>query len=276
MSEQSQQQPAALPDLTEFEDHRAFLTAVLEREAATNPGLSMSHFAKAFGLARSGLSMILAGKRDLTLEAAHRIARALRLDQADHEIFETLVLKTQATSEQDRAYYERRLQRHRAERRTRTISTPSKTLVSEWFVPALLVYLIDVSDDPASLRDIATRLMLTESQLQQVLDALRAEGFLAYKGKGNLNIAFNRVAAMVSTQRYLKTVFAEGLRQMDRNFEDPLSFFASHCFSLSEADIGHFINDYKALLNKYLSSVCSSGSGRLRVAQANVQFFPVL
>jgi uncharacterized protein (TIGR02147 family) len=266
-----------LPNLTSFGDYRKYLNTVIENECATRPGLSMAAFAKSFGMSRSALSMVLSGDRALSLPFVHRIASALKLDHNDHAYFEILVLKCQSESAEDRAYYERRLSSERSKRQTQAVTSPSRTLVSEWFVPALLVYLIDISDSPERVPQIAAQLGISTQHVRDVISSLQQEGFLSYKGHGNVHISFNRVAAMITSQQYMKSAFGEANRQLERHFASPQHFFAVHSFSILEGDIKTFIEDYKTLVNKYLASTPSEAEKQnLKVVQLTTQLFPIL
>jgi hypothetical protein len=113
--------------------------------------------------------------------------------------------------------------------------------------------------------------------VHDVINSLQREGFLSYKGHGNVHISFNRIAAMITSQQYMKSAFAEAIRQLERHFESPQHFFAVHSFSISESDIKTFIEDYKTLVNKYLSSTPTGAEkDNLKVVQLTTQLLPVL
>lgn len=264
------------PDLFEFEDYRAYLNAVILQESSLSGGISMARFAEAFGVSRSALSMLLNGQRDLTVANIHRIATVLRLDQNDHEYFEALVLKCQAQDEGERHYYEIKLQKKHQSVRCQTITTPSKTLISEWFIPAILIYLLDIDDDPEHLYRIAEGLSISKQHLDAVIESLRQEGYLSYKGKGNVHIAFNRVTHKISSQQYLKAVMHESQKRMDKSFYDEHSHFLAHCFSIPETAIAEFVSEYKALLQKYMASGDGKEETKRRIMQISTQFYAVL
>ena len=82
-------------------------------------------------------------------------------------------------------------------------------------------------------------------RVHDVINSLQREGFLSYKGHGkghgNVHISFNRISAMITSQQYMKSAFAEAIRQLERHSESPQHFFAVHSFSISESDIKTFI-----------------------------------
>jgi transcriptional regulator with XRE-family HTH domain len=142
---------------------------------------------------------------------------------------------------------------------------------------ALLVYLIDISDSPERVPQIAAQLGISTQHVRDVINSLQQEGFLSYKGHGNVHISFNRVAAMITSQQYMKSAFGEAIRQLERHFASPQHFFAVHSFSILEGDIKTFIEDYKLLVNKYSASTPSEAEKQnLKVVQLTTQLLPVL
>lgn len=67
------------------DDFRSYLKHVLEQEKATSSGGSLNGFAKRLKLSPSLLKMILAGQRDLSPQAMHKIAFALRLNDRERQ-----------------------------------------------------------------------------------------------------------------------------------------------------------------------------------------------
>lgn len=262
-----------LPSLDSYDDFRAYLHDLIEEAARSSEKISMQRFAQAFGLSRSHLSMVLSGERALTLRNIHGIAEALHMKHRDHEYWEALVLLGQAKDDKDRSYYKMKLEQQRASRNTKSITAASKVLTSEWYVPAVLVYLIDIGMGEADFDQICKRLSLTRDELQKCIKDLEAEGFLTFRGQGDIHISFNRLVSMISNKRYLKKVFQEGVDRMDANFASNLCLYNGTTFTLAEDDIHQFISDYKSLLDRYLNSC---GKESKRVVQANIQFFPVI
>lgn len=262
------------PVLEDYEDFRAYLHDLMEAAARSPEKISMQRFAQSFGIGRSHLSMVLSGERTLTLKNIHGIARALHMKQSDHEYWEAMVLYGQSKDEMERGYYRSKLIQRRAARNSRSIISASKLLTSQWYVPAILVYLIDIGTGEVDQDKICARLSLDKDTLKKTIAALEEEGLLSFRGQGDVHISMNRLVSMISNKRYLKTVFEEGFRQLDPNFASNHCLFNGTTFSLCSEDILQFINDYKTLLDRYMSS--ASGGGSKKVVQANIQFFPVI
>ncbi len=262
------------PALDAYDDYRLYLRDLMEAAAPGPDRIPLSRFAKAFGLSRSHLSMVLSGDRGLSLGNIHGIAHALHLKQSDHERWEALVLFGQAKDDFERNYYRGKLGFTRRPRATSAISTPSRALVAAWYIPALLVYLIDIGAAEADLAVLAAKLRIDDAALQRTIAALQDEGLLAFRQRGSVHISFNRLTTLVSNKRFLRQVFEEGLRQLDSQFTSDRCFFNGTTFSVAEDDIQQFIADYKVLLDRYITA--APGNGVKRIVQANIQFFPVL
>jgi len=201
------------------------------------------------------------------------------------------VLAGQMDDPLDAEVYRARLGRLRHARSTVSVRTPSAHLVSAWYVPAILVYLIDLAGDDAPAdhlnSTIARDLGLPPAQVAEVIEKLAGEGYLQFRGRGNVHVSFDRIAASIATKRFLKDVLREAARRIDADFEYRRNFFTSHTFSVSEGDVASLVRDYEALLDRYVAQKggetpeTSGGVDRANPANAEVvvtafQMFPVL
>ncbi len=81
----------SLPSVRQYEDYRLFLKDCIAH-LRKNRRFSLRAFSKRVGFAGPAfMPMVLAGKRNLSVESARRVARQLRLSQYDADYFELLV-----------------------------------------------------------------------------------------------------------------------------------------------------------------------------------------
>lgn len=264
----------------QFEDYRIYLREVIRLEQAECWGASVERFATRFGMSRSALTMILNGKRDLTVHSLHRVAQILKLDPADHEYFEALVLLNQAETDFERSYHRRRLETNvcRPARETSPLRSPARSLIANWYVPAVLVYLLDHPCTPEeAARATAARLGVPEAEVSEAIANLEREGFLEFRGKGNVHIAFDRLTASLGSKAFLKGLYQEAIRRLSSQFDAPGAFFTGHTFTLPMARFDELVRDYKELLNRHIAHGDEAGAGEdVRVLNACFQVFPVL
>lgn len=262
-----------LPLLEAYRDYRQYIRDIIMDPSLNLEKIPLQRFAQAFGLGRSHLTMVLAGTRSLTIRHIHDIAYALHLDHEAHEYWESLVLYGQSKEDMDRTYYLKRMDQVRFTRKTRSINVASKTLVSQWYIPAILVYLLDINCTKEHRKKLAQRLEIDPETLERTITQLELEGFLSFREAGSIHISFNRIVTMVSNRNYLKKVFEVGIHKMENHFDSKICLFDGTTFSISQEDIHFFIAEYKQLLDRYCSV---AGQSQDRVVQANIQFFPVI
>lgn len=258
-----------------YKDYRRYLRDLIAGEMAQDAKLSLSWFAKSFGMTRSSLAMILSGERNLTIKGIVRICLALRLPDSDQMWFETLVHFTQARSPEEKAYFTRRLTDRGGTAAPIAISTPSTALTSQWYVPAILTWMLDFGYQRADLPAMASQIGVPEAEISEVIEALRREGFLELAKRGKVHVAFNRIATVVSTKKFFREVCLEGVRRIEKSFEDRQNLFTAHTFTVSPVNLGQLVQDYKALLDRYISMDTAHEPGRLCM-QMNTQLFKVL
>jgi uncharacterized protein (TIGR02147 family) len=263
-------------DIFGFKSPVAYLIAVIDAERQIRSDFSLVKIAASMGLSRSGLSLILNGRRKIVHNQIHSIARALHLDSSSHEYWESMCMRDLSVSEEDRNWYQARMHRSQEQRVSIGLRSPSQSLAAAWFVPALLVYLIDLAGSVLSAEDIASRMGLPVDQVKQALESLSNEGFLKWKGSGNIHISFERLAASVSAKRHLKQVYAEGIKRMEHQFDDRNCYFASHAFATSKAQVAELIASYKSMIDRWIASPPKADDPSGQVVIAAIQLFPVV
>lgn len=93
-------------NIFEYLDYRQFLKDAFQELKSTKSFFSHRYFIKKAGLASpSHLNMAMNGTRNLTLETARKIAKALDLNKKQSEYFEVLVLYNQSKNPEDRENY---------------------------------------------------------------------------------------------------------------------------------------------------------------------------
>ena len=272
---------AKLFSVRDYTDFREYLSQIVQAEKADSWSSSLEQVASRFGMSRSSLSMILSKKRDLTGPVLHRIAGVLQLDFDDHQYFEALVLLNQSKTESEKLYYAKRLELGQEQinetKSVYSIRTPSKSLVSRWYIPSILVFLLD---NPKTSRQqvasaLSSMLEIDESELEKVILRLESEGFLSFKGKGSVHIAFDRLSSSLTSKTYLRNVYLEAIKQMEKGFYHPEYFYTAHTYSVPLNQIQVFVDEYKELLNRFIS-MAEKSNDQKRIVNACFQLFPVL
>jgi uncharacterized protein (TIGR02147 family) len=198
------------------EPYRVFLERRLALEKESNPQFTSARLAQELGLSAAGLSMRLSGKRNLQMSTLLKLARALKWDEYETDLFEAMVRRDDATSSEERAYFEVRLERLSktpardsdsdhvqgfAERhRHISVDLPSASLLDKWYYPAVVVYLLDAQGShPGDLKsltkDVAARFDIPMPEASAILAHMKELGLLDLgeeSGKGRLHIHLAR------------------------------------------------------------------------------------
>lgn len=88
-----------------FINYREFLKAYFEEQRQSDTIFSYRYLERLSGLSRSYFKLLLDGKRNLSPQAANKLARALKLRKKELVYFETLVLYNQAQSDDEKDRY---------------------------------------------------------------------------------------------------------------------------------------------------------------------------
>lgn len=180
-----------------YDDYRAYLNDMVLYLRKSGRGFSYRSFAQRAGYASpSFLKLVIDGKSNLSNESIFRFAKALGLKGKEIELFEALVLFTQAKSDEDRNHYYTRLQKASVRQdRIAKMRQEQYEVYSEWFGLAMreMLNLPDFEEDPAWM---AQRLnpQVTEAAARRLLNLLVDTGLAQRDESGRLRPADPNVA----------------------------------------------------------------------------------
>jgi uncharacterized protein (TIGR02147 family) len=219
----------------------------------------------------SAFKMILSGARNLTVPHIHSFAKALCLSPQEHDYFEALVLFEQSSGSEEKNFYKKRL---RLVQDAGAVPTRLnlRDVVKEWFVPAVLIYLIDQEGAP-NLPLLAEKLQIPEAKVRETIESLRKLGILEMGQGKKAHFVMDKFASNFSKQIYLKKLVPVIQVRVESEFHSPNSYFETHTLSLSEAKFRAFLEDYKLLVERLMAA---SESEKTRVYQLFISAFPVI
>jgi uncharacterized protein (TIGR02147 family) len=122
----------AIPDIFEAFDFRVWLREAYEARKSENPAFSHRYIAQKTGFGSSGsFARILDGTRNLSMDAVAGLAQVFRLNRAEREYFEHLVLHNQAEGEAERRFFLEKLASVRKLRVT-SLRASQLSLFDDW------------------------------------------------------------------------------------------------------------------------------------------------
>ena len=250
---------AYIHSVFEYSSFRAYLRDIFQSEKAESGRVTLSSFAKLFGLSGPALQMILTGSRNLTLANTHRIARALKLRDLELDFFEALVLREQAETKEVRRYYAKRLVTLSQQSGTKRVRLSERKILGDWRVPALLIYLIDFvanlpeAERKAALKKFAKNLALSESSLVALTSYLESSGIISSSPGGGIHIEFDRLASRVTQKQYVKSIIQEMVHRVDSDFDLGAAIFRAFVVAVPVDDIEALRDDIVAAVEKRMA-----------------------
>ena len=141
-----------MADLFKYLDHRRYLKDYYrEQKEKRGSTFSFRTFARAAGLSSPNfLKLVMDGKRNLGPDGIARFGKALRLNKEETTYFENLVHFNQASTDDERNEWYKRLSTSKKYREIREIEKNYFVYFSHWYYAAVreLVLLPDFKEDP--------------------------------------------------------------------------------------------------------------------------------
>ncbi|HUP58660.1 MAG TPA: TIGR02147 family protein [Bdellovibrionota bacterium] len=188
----------------ETEDYRSFLKRALAERSAKNAAFSISAFARKLGIGRSFLSEVLAGKKNLSSDAAAQVATRLGLSADESEYFTLLVRLGTHSDARVREHAVERISELRPEGRVHDLSVDLFRTISDWHhLPILELTFLKGFEFNA--RNVARKLGISIFEAEAAIDRLlRLELLEKSEGKIRKTPQYVFVESKVSHQAVIQ------------------------------------------------------------------------
>ena len=172
----------------DFLDYRAYLRAVYHEYKGREQGFTYREFSTLCGFSSSGaVKLVIDNKRRLSLSAAQRITKMLRLPGEESEFFINLVRFNDARDDEERNIAFTKLKATMAFRQIQPQAITQFEYYRKWYYVAIreMVALDDFEEKPSW---VAKRLTpsITPAQARGAIKKLEKMGFLRRDSEGNL------------------------------------------------------------------------------------------
>lgn len=178
--------PALPPELRRYASYREYIRDFYAYKKSQRSGFSYRLFAKRAGMKSPNyLQLVILGKRNLSLEGAARVAKAMVLKSSEAEYFQALAGRDLATSHEERLGAERQLLVAMKKLVSKAIPNVQVAVLSTWYhlVVRELVFLPDFEADGEWISQ-KLRGLISPEQAEESLKLLVDGGFLELrKGK---------------------------------------------------------------------------------------------
>jgi uncharacterized protein (TIGR02147 family) len=156
---------------SEANDYRQLMRERLSERRAHNPLYSLRAFARDLSVSAPQLSLVLAGKKGLSVAKAKRIAKALGMREREAEHFRTLIECEHARSKAARTAARARLAQLSVPENSVRLQQDAFRTVSDWYHFAIL-QLMRLAEWREDLQWIASRLGINEQEVPMALGRL--------------------------------------------------------------------------------------------------------
>ena len=279
------------PKVTGYQSLSDFFTDTIDAYRSKRR-LSRAMVAKRLGLAPSTLSMLLAGKRQITISILHQMASFLGVSDDDLAYLETIALLQRARNPEARAVLHGRLDEVKMKLdsgsvRPRHLPLNDISHVAEWFIPGLLVHLIDECG-------VSERAVDFDELVEHAQKFLRACGVPEEKHRGILNTVYDSSLLRITAdekacfvlqdvdnhfacQGFFNSLMKEMQYRIDHEFSTHENLFLHHTFTITKKDYAELQRRYRSLLDEYVGKYDSSKAHEPKaVVVVGVSAFPMI
>jgi uncharacterized protein (TIGR02147 family) len=272
------------PKVFDFSDPIDFLNASLKSTQQKNPAFSLRAWAKQLGLSHVAmLSMVLNRKRrllpSLSSKVSQQYLRAGRLTETEARYFDMLVLFSNASTLEEKTFYEKILSSLRPDRQFSVMSLDHFRVVSDWYHFAIveMTQLKSFESDPRWIR-LRLGENVNEGQVTEAIDRLIRVGLLERDSQGQLRKTASHYATPTdipsqAIRSFHSQMIGKALTALETQPVNERDITA-HVMTISQAKIPEaktMIRDFRRKLAEFLETPQGDA-----VYQVNIQLFNTL
>jgi uncharacterized protein (TIGR02147 family) len=159
-------------EITNFTDYRQYLKAELNTRSEKNASYSLRAFARDLDFLPQVLSLVLNGKKGISVEKAALISEKLSHDIAEASYFQDLVTLAHSKNQQAQKISEFRINQQRQKQNEfSAIDVESFKVIADWY-HAAIIELTETNDFKYDINWIAEKLNITQTEAKQAIARL--------------------------------------------------------------------------------------------------------
>lgn len=260
-----------------YSNFREFLRDYYEDRKRNISGFSYAKFCKMANFRSTNyLKLIIEGKRNLTVENIHLLARVFQFSFDEEKFFCALVHFNQSKDPLTKKFYHNLLKKVGKGKPTLSSRTSKHQIISNWFVPAVLISAPGnlLSEAP---RNISKLVGISEKVAKKVIDDLVAQNILVQDGlyirqsNDTFVIEDKRLRSSVH-KKFFKEHLNLAISKISTDYEKRAKFF-SHSFLISTENFNKYVEEIRKFIEEIVSQ--SEHESHEEVVQLNMQFFPL-
>lgn len=267
------------PDVLQYTNYRVYLHDYYEARKAESPLFSLRYFAKKSGLSsHAHLKLIMDGKRNVTKGTVVRMIQGLELTDVRAAYFENLVFFNQAKSDDEKAFYYKKLLKTALGSRLHKLSEAQFRIFTEWY-HTVIREMIELKDFNAAPEWISWHLGGTVStdQVTESLKLLTTLGLISktangYRQTDSLLTTDDEVRGLLVREYHRRMLDAAkaALTEVPAENRD----ISAVSFAIRRKDFPALKKHLQLMRKELLDFSCEPGTGE-EVVQVNIQLFPL-
>lgn len=274
-------EPANIPVVFDYIDHRTYLQDWMATKKAGNPSYSHRVFARRAGYRNpSLLGQVIKGKRNITDKLMPGFLKALGLDKEERGYFRNLVELDRACTHQERTHLVETLASRRRFRSARYLEDEGFRYLSNWYFPAIRE-LAARDDFRLDAEWVAARLRpkITVAKAREALDILLDIGMLEAIDGGGARQTEKNVVTAHSVASLAVRNYHRGMAQLALNALEHKGGAERHFGAVTALAPPSLIPQLKAEIAAFqerIMNLCDDSAEPGEIAiQLNLQLFPL-
>lgn len=259
-----------------------FLKSVYGQAQEVQPGLTLAKFAEKIGIGYSSLKMILVGKRKLTLPQLYRITQMMKLSKQESEYLESVLLMEKAKKSSERHYYLDRAKASANLSPLKSIVVSDSEVLKDHLLLPILIYLSDLQTEvparpfsKAVIKMVSKEFRISEERAKHACDVIEKLDLLSHSVQGDqCHFVYSRISQALNQKQYLKSWLEDSAKRIERDYNDPLTYFTAVTVSVNEESLLALKSELKLLFEKFLS-LGEKNKPKNQLAQICVQLYPL-
>lgn len=256
--------------LLEASDYRGFLSILYKKNKDQNAAFSYAYMAKRCQFSsKSFLKEVIGGKKNLSLESAHKIAEGLDFPNTWKKYFLHLVTSAEQSSLIQKQKTFQKLERYKAKlkkQKTTFLVVKDSDLfqLSHW--PLIYAALGDQSTG-ANIVEIQKRTGLKEDVIQATLNRLIIEKMVIKKGPSYFAVHETAFFENLAKSKFFKNFYLQSVERLfskaRMNFDSTDSLYFNMALSVDPKRMPEFKKSLAALLDEYTENVEEPNGSRV-------------
>ena len=288
MKSSTEKIPSAIPpkrmSVFDFSDYREYLSYYFECAKALNRRYSLRSFSDKLGFSsKDFISRIMKGEKGLTPTSIAKIVSGLQFDENEAAYFEAMVLFCQATNEDERKNYKKRMEEitatYRFTQQMLLTRAYQYEVYSHWYYSAIRS-LIGMHGFDGDYEALGARLMppISGEQARQAVDLLERVALIKKDAKGNWIL---NNPAISTGDKVIQQAFINYHKEFINLAKESISTIPGTERNLSSVTLGISEASYKKIVKcinefrKKISMIANEDEDGGRVFQMNIQIFPL-